>query len=95
MNPQPRADRLPPVRQRPYHIFIGLEGAGLDVAGATEIQPQIVSRQPRVCMRKLFLILTLLLTVLLFAGVLSLALWEPEAPRVPMEKVVPNARLQG
>jgi len=95
LNPPPRADRLPPGRQRPYHILIGLEGAGLDVAGAAEIQPQIVSRQPRVCMRKLFFTLVLLLIVLLFAGVLSLALWEPEAPRVPMEKVVPNERLQG
>ncbi len=95
MNPKPRADRLPPGRQRPYHIFIGLEGAGLDVAGPAGTQPQIVSRQPRVCMRKLFLILALLLTVLLLAGVFSLALWEPEAPREPMEKAVPNERLQG
>lgn len=46
-------------------------------------------------MRKLFLLLALVLIVLLFAGILSLALWEPEAPRQPMEKVVPNERLQG
>ncbi|MCI0430581.1 MAG: hypothetical protein L0210_08595 [Rhodospirillales bacterium] len=46
-------------------------------------------------MRKLFFLLALLLIVLLFAGVLSLALWEPEPPREPMEKVVPNERLQG
>jgi hypothetical protein len=46
-------------------------------------------------MRKLFLLLALVLIVLLIAGVVSLALWEPEAPREPMEKVVPNERLQG
>jgi hypothetical protein len=46
-------------------------------------------------MRKLFLLVALVLIVLLFAGALSLALWEPEAPRQPMEKVVPNERLQG
>ncbi|MDF2763372.1 MAG: hypothetical protein K0S81_366 [Rhodospirillales bacterium] len=46
-------------------------------------------------MRKLFLLVALVLIVLLFAGVLSLALWEPEAPREPIEKVVPNERLQG
>jgi hypothetical protein len=46
-------------------------------------------------MRKLILLFALVLIVLLFAGFLSLALWEPEAPREPMEKVVPNERLQG
>ncbi|HEX6103687.1 MAG TPA: hypothetical protein VF031_11620 [Alphaproteobacteria bacterium] len=46
-------------------------------------------------MRKLFLLVALVLIVLLFAGVLSLALWEPEAPREPIEKVVPSERLQG
>jgi hypothetical protein len=46
-------------------------------------------------MRKLFLLVALVLVVLLVAGALSLALWEPEAPRSPMEKVVPNERLQG
>jgi hypothetical protein len=46
-------------------------------------------------MRKLFLLFALVLIVLLFAGVVSLALWEPDAPREPMEKVVPNERLQG
>ena len=46
-------------------------------------------------MRKLFLLFALLLIVLLFAGVLSLALCQPDAPREPMEKVVPNERLQG
>ncbi len=46
-------------------------------------------------MRKLFLLLALVLIVLLLAGVVSLALWEPDPPREPMEKVVPNERLQG
>jgi hypothetical protein len=46
-------------------------------------------------MRKLVLLIALIIVVLLFAGVLSLALWEPDAPRAPMEKVVPNERLQG
>lgn len=46
-------------------------------------------------MRKLFLLLALILIVLLLAGVVSLALWAPDPPRAPMEKVVPNERLQG
>jgi hypothetical protein len=46
-------------------------------------------------MRKLVLLIALVLIVLLFAGVVSIALWEPDAPREPMEKVVPNERLQG
>ncbi|HXV23341.1 MAG TPA: hypothetical protein VED46_03700 [Alphaproteobacteria bacterium] len=61
------------------------------VAGSAE---NSLRHQPG-CMRKLFLLVALVLIVLLFAGVLSLALWEPEAPRQPMEKVVPNERLQG
>jgi len=46
-------------------------------------------------MRKLVLLIALVIVALLFAGVVSLALWEPDAPRAPMEKVVPNERLQG
>jgi hypothetical protein len=46
-------------------------------------------------MRKLILLIALLLVVLLVVGVVSLAFWEPNAPRAPMEKVVPNERLQG
>ena len=46
-------------------------------------------------MRKLFVLLTLVLVALLLAVFLFLALWEPKAPREPMEKVVPNERLQG
>ena len=58
---------------------------------ALEFSPH---RQPS-CMRKLVLLIALVLIVLLFAGVVSIALWEPDAPREPMEKVVPNERLQG
>jgi hypothetical protein len=46
-------------------------------------------------MRKLIVLIALLVVALLIVGVVSLAFWEPSAPRAPMEKVVPNERLQG
>lgn len=45
-------------------------------------------------MRKLILLVALVVIALLAAGALWLALWEPEAPLEPIEKVVPNERLQ-
>ena len=45
-------------------------------------------------MRKLLILVVLIVIVLLLAGALWVALWEPDAPREPMEKVVPNERLQ-
>ena len=45
-------------------------------------------------MRKLVLLVALVVIVLVVAGALWLALWKPDVPREPMEKVVPNERLQ-
>ena len=45
-------------------------------------------------MRKLVLLVALVVIALVVAGALWLALWEPDVPREPMEKVVPNERLQ-
>ena len=45
-------------------------------------------------MRKLILLVALVVIALLVAAALWLALWEPHAPREPMEKVVPNEKLQ-
>ena len=46
-------------------------------------------------MRNLVLLLVVLLILIILGGVVALALWEPEPPTAPMEKVIPNEKLQG
>ena len=46
-------------------------------------------------MRNPLLLLALLLIAIILGGVIALALWEPEPPTAPMEKVVPDEKLQG
>ncbi len=97
MKPPPSADRLPPAVSDPSIFWPGSRGDGPKIVAPSRpdfpLNP-IGTPQALVLMRKLILLVALVVIALLAAGALWLALWEPEAPREPIEKVVPNERLQ-